>query len=101
MGQQKPLQLAAGQPAGGVLQRGVESIGGPVQSLVQADVGQRAPHHGLARIGQCPAEAIANARVRSEEHTSELQSLMRSSYAVFCLTKTTKTRNINVSSVRI
>src|SRR3546814_6394521 len=26
-------------------------------------------------------------KVRSEEHTSELQSLMRSSYAVFCLTK--------------
>src|SRR3546814_10386509 len=25
---------------------------------------------------------------RSEEHTSELQSLMRNSYAVFCLTKT-------------
>src|SRR3546814_1568920 len=28
-----------------------------------------------------------NARVRSEEHTSELQSLMRNSYAVFCLKK--------------
>src|SRR3546814_16075975 len=28
---------------------------------------------------------------RSEEHTSELQSLMRNSYAVFCLTNTTKT----------
>src|SRR3546814_966665 len=28
--------------------------------------------------------------VRSEEHTSELQSLMRNSYAVFCLTKKTK-----------
>src|SRR3546814_5918535 len=28
-------------------------------------------------------------QVRSEEHTSELQSLMRISYAVFCLTKTT------------
>src|SRR3546814_8469462 len=27
-------------------------------------------------------------RGRSEEHTSELQSLMRISYAVFCLTKT-------------
>src|SRR3546814_8067864 len=27
------------------------------------------------------------ARARSEEHTSELQSLMRSSYAVFCLKK--------------
>src|SRR3546814_10171983 len=29
------------------------------------------------------------ARVRSEEHTSELQSLMRISYAVFCLKKKT------------
>src|SRR3546814_10770424 len=28
-----------------------------------------------------------SARLRSEEHTSELQSLMRLSYAVFCLTK--------------
>src|SRR3546814_5777289 len=28
-----------------------------------------------------------DANGRSEEHTSELQSLMRSSYAVFCLTK--------------
>src|SRR3546814_8045070 len=28
--------------------------------------------------------------VRSEEHTSELQSLMRISYAVFCLKKTTQ-----------
>src|SRR3546814_2147749 len=28
--------------------------------------------------------------VRSEEHTSELQSLMRTSYAVFCLKKTNK-----------
>src|SRR3546814_5428466 len=31
--------------------------------------------------------------VRSEEHTSELQSLMRISYAVFCLKKTTYTLN--------
>src|SRR3546814_10110791 len=34
---------------------------------------------------------------RSEEHTSELQSLMRSSYAVFCLKKkkTTKSKHIH------
>src|SRR3546814_6534723 len=33
-------------------------------------------------------------RMRSEEHTSELQSLMRISYAVFCLKKkTTTTKN--------
>src|SRR3546814_5334959 len=33
---------------------------------------------------------IAIGDVRSEEHTSELQSLMRISYAVFCLTKKKK-----------
>src|SRR3546814_3952752 len=31
--------------------------------------------------------------LRSEEHTSELQSLMRTSYAVFCLKKKTNTTN--------
>src|SRR3546814_1555495 len=45
----------------------------------------------------CPGEALAREHrhriaeigaLRSEEHTSELQSLMRISYAVFCLTKT-------------
>src|SRR3546814_13099337 len=34
--------------------------------------------------------AVAIVHDRSEEHTSELQSLMRISYAVFCLNKTTK-----------
>src|SRR3546814_7384987 len=34
-----------------------------------------------------PAWAAARAQGRSEEHTSELQSLMRTSYAVFCLKK--------------
>src|SRR3546814_8883452 len=33
-------------------------------------------------------------QLRSEEHTSELQSLMRISYAVFCLKKKNKTRAI-------
>src|SRR3546814_3150795 len=37
----------------------------------------------------CPAKA---ASLRSEEHTSELQSLMRISYAVFCLKKKKKNR---------
>src|SRR3546814_14698698 len=35
---------------------------------------------GISGIGEYP-------RTRSEEHTSELQSLMRISYAVFCLKK--------------
>src|SRR3546814_3900623 len=33
---------------------------------------------------------LINILIRSEEHTSELQSLMRISYAVFCLKKKTK-----------
>src|SRR3546814_3531617 len=37
---------------------------------------------------------------RSEEHTSELQSLMRSSYAVFCLKKKNK-RKITRQRIRI
>src|SRR3546814_8910277 len=37
--------------------------------------------------------ADEKARRRSEEHTSELQSLMRISYAVFCLKKKQKTQN--------
>src|SRR3546814_7892119 len=35
-------------------------------------------------------EALAKQYARSEEHTSELQSLMRTSYAVFCLKKKKK-----------
>src|SRR3546814_10631961 len=36
---------------------------------------------------------------RSEEHTSELQSLMRSSYAVFCLKKNNKQNNTSISNI--
>src|SRR3546814_9696112 len=38
---------------------------------------------------------ISVRRLRSEEHTSELQSLMRTSYAVFCLKKKKYTPNNN------
>src|SRR3546814_9701739 len=52
----------------------------------------RAVLHIGARLSRTPAAIIFNARAavrqRSEEHTSELQSLMRISYAVFCLKKT-------------
>src|SRR3546814_1836311 len=51
---------------------------------VQSDMG--GPGAAIA-----PATSVAGMRQviagRSEEHTSELQSLMRTSYAVFCLTK--------------
>src|SRR3546814_10620965 len=38
-------------------------------------------------------------RFRSEEHTSELQSLMRISYAVFCLNKTNNNKTYHTSTV--
>src|SRR3546814_7656194 len=55
---------------------------------------------GLVILGKPETERsifrVVPARDRSEEHTSELQSLMRTSYAVFCLKKknqrTTHTR---------
>src|SRR3546814_9959924 len=38
-------------------------------------------------INEAPHEESGGFKARSEEHTSELQSLMRISYAVFCLKK--------------
>src|SRR3546814_9710552 len=52
------------------------------------------------RIGFNPAciqKSLCAAR--SEEHTSELQSLMHNSYAVFCLTKKIKTYFIHVTNI--
>src|SRR3546814_13565790 len=45
-----------------------------------------------AATAQCPRLVISGTheQTRSEEHTSELQSLMRISYAVFCLKKKKK-----------
>src|SRR3546814_5235776 len=43
-----------------------------------------------AALDAAPANELVAIRTRSEEHTSELQSLMRISYAVFCLKKKKK-----------
>src|SRR3546814_4484972 len=42
----------------------------------------------LQPLGRADVADIVPHEARSEEHTSELQSLMRTSYAVFCLNKT-------------
>src|SRR3546814_5305384 len=49
------------------------------------------------RIAAAQAGGASAARARSEEHTSELQSLMRISYAVFCLKKKTIHLTNNIS----
>src|SRR3546814_10809409 len=59
-----------------------EGPGGRFESMAVFDDAAGAPRPGVL--------------LRSEEHTSELQSLMRISYAVFCLKKTIiKTNNKN------
>src|SRR3546814_2934097 len=57
-------------------------------------------HCIASMLGEClnPPRKEMSVRVRSEEHTSELQSLMRISYAVFCLKKKTKTCKTTKSS---
>src|SRR3546814_4635024 len=57
-----------------------------------------ARNHAQGRSGRCgrtgrrggSAMSVLKQNARSEEHTSELQSLMRISYAVFCLKKKKK-----------
>src|SRR3546814_14195172 len=48
---------------------------------VDLEIGRRNAH---TAIDQREVERLAFGKARSEEHTSELQSLMRMSYAVFC-----------------
>src|SRR3546814_8050058 len=79
---------------GGGARRGMETgNGGYARAHVQSSLlwpprGKSAFHrrsrHGLVHQRHIP---------RSEEHTSELQSLMRISSAVFCLKKTTQTKS--------
>src|SRR3546814_6388622 len=51
---------------------------------------------GLVEQGYARAQEILKGR--SEEHTSELQSLMRNSYAVFCLNKKKLKRRVHTQA---
>src|SRR3546814_7876353 len=58
-----------------------------------SDLASRASSHAdgcgseLTSPAKASAHSTSSGATRSEEHTSELQSLMRNSYAVFCLKK--------------
>src|SRR3546814_1222478 len=65
-----------------------------VSELSALELARRFADAGAAAIVYTDIDrdgALQGANVRSEEHTSELQSLMRISYAVFCLKKNTQT----------
>src|SRR3546814_4072303 len=71
------------------------SVGSIVLTRLPADAGVLAAQRGylpahvplLKRVGAVAPQHVCIVAGRSEEHTSELQSLMRISYAVFCLQK--------------
>src|SRR3546814_8982354 len=68
-----------------------------LKSQEEGEAFYSAPGNYLASHGLDSSDATLQEEsvklVRSEEHTSELQSLMRSSYAVFCLKKNKKQNN--------
>src|SRR3546814_2260617 len=62
----------------------------PYTTLFRSPPAPRTARHSGAAASPCPGAKEppdSPAPARSEEHTSELQSLMRISYAVFCLKK--------------
>src|SRR3546814_3214401 len=71
------------------LVQGVGILAGQLPRLLDAEVAEVLDHRraDVGDVGQAPGR---HPQHRSEEHTSELQSLMRISYAVFCLKKKKK-----------
>src|SRR3546814_5306255 len=63
--------------------------GAGAQARAHGDRPPASAAHRPRRADRLPRLPVVPSAVRSEEHTSELQSLMRISYAVFCLEKKT------------
>src|SRR3546814_6793478 len=75
----------------------LENVFPPIPSEVIMALGGIAAAQGRFDFWTLIAVAVAGTTAgnRSEEHTSELQSLMRISYAVFCLKKKTTNQHHN------
>src|SRR3546814_9632952 len=78
----QPAELAIDQVEIRVAQR--RQVVARGQHRLEVELGEDQP---LAVAGLRQGIAVGIEHARSEEHTSELQSLMRTSYAVFCLNK--------------
>src|SRR3546814_1201555 len=84
------LDVLLGQHVGAgghVAHEGHVAYGTPVDRRTGGGVEAHFDGAGLGVVAAQEAKLLEGAEVRSEEHTSELQSLMRISYAVFCLKK--------------
>src|SRR3546814_1391069 len=71
-------------------ERGKYEIERPLAELAVKFAGHRLDQNEIDFWALGPKDDQCLAKRRSEEHTSELQSLMRISYAVFCLKKKKK-----------
>src|SRR3546814_10052599 len=80
------------QPRLGGMPAPIAAVDFPEQFVRRARAGGMGARADDAHIALEHVEELRQFVDRSEEHTSELQSLMRISYAVFCLKKT-QTRN--------
>src|SRR3546814_9883433 len=67
-------------------------IGSDARSTTRKRISAASSVFRSVAFARISAGTCSNSRLRSDEHTSELQSLMRISYAVFCL-KTKKQTN--------
>src|SRR3546814_10852381 len=83
------MAAQSSQP-GGSFDRILRSMQEILPSITADNVTVRYDSSGLGS-DETLAGVLPLITVRSEEHTSELQSLMRISYAVFCLKKKTTT----------
>src|SRR3546814_5139691 len=90
------------QLVGGLGEIGVDRIELPDDGQHHVATGRDQRPLGDQRAPDAPADRRLHLGVlqvqRSEEHTSELQSLMRISYAVFCLKKKTQHNKTNRTS---
>src|SRR3546814_5182560 len=69
--------------------------------MEDARLGEEELRQGAGKIRSAIADQLEQALLaRSEEHTSELQSLMRISYAVFCLKKKKHNRDTNTKTTQ-
>src|SRR3546814_1378012 len=89
----QPASEGTGVFAGGAMRAVLEAVG--VKDVLAKATGSRNP----INLVRATLRGLNEMQSRSEEHTSELQSLMRISYAVFCLKKQKKDNTSTLKNI--
>src|SRR3546814_1590604 len=96
-GRVSALGGTAGAPGTGRADRGAGAGDRAIGTATDAGAVRRLQRERACGDGHLP-DQLRPQPLRSEEHTSELQSLMRISYAVFCLKKKKKTQHTHTTN---